>query len=223
MKKTWTLAVALFAATLPLAAQNWSVGAGSGAFIFGDFVERRLRPTTGETPAGGAMTLTLSAATRAGLAVDVQHDFAPRWGVRLEGTFANAPLAVKEKGTDDETPTKAGEMDVTTVMLPLVFHINPRGALRFHIMGGPAYAMYRVKGRANASGIAVLDETRNEWGFAAGAGAAWWLSDRFAIEGNAVDISTSSPFDREDFPDVPGFKIPRPHNVHTTLGVRWKF
>lgn len=169
------------------------------------------------------MTLTLSAATRAGATFDIQRDFAPRWGVRLEGTFAHAPLSVKEKGTNDETPIDAGEMDVTTVMLPLVFRINPRGALRFHIMGGPAYAMYKVSGRANVSGIALLDETRNRWGFAAGAGAAWWVSDHFAVEGNAVDISTSSPFEREDFPDVPGFQIPRPHNVHTTLGVRWKF
>src|SRR6185295_2448443 len=114
---------------------------------------------------------------------DVEHSFAPRWGVRLEGTFTHAPLSVKEKGTTGDTPVGAGDMDVTTVMLPLVFRINPRGALRFHIMGGPAYAMYRVKGRANASGISPLDETRSEWGFAAGAGAAWWLSDRFAVEG----------------------------------------
>jgi opacity protein-like surface antigen len=223
MKKTLTLAAALLAITLPLAAQDWSVGAGSGAFIFGDFVERRLRPTTGETPAGEGVTLTLSAATRAGLAVDVEHGFAPRWAVRLEGTFTSAPLSVKEKGTTGVTPVGAGDMDVTTVMLPLVFRINPRGALRFHIMGGPAYAMYRVQGRANASGISPFDETRSEWGFAAGAGAAWWLSDRFAVEGKAVDISTSSPFHRDDFPDVPGFNIVRPHNVHTTLGVRWKF
>jgi hypothetical protein len=52
---------------------------------------------------------------------------------------------------------------------------------------------------------------------------AWWVSDRFAVEGNISDIVTSSPFDREDFPDVPGFDIPRPHNVHTTVGVRWRF
>jgi hypothetical protein len=57
----------------------------------------------------------------------------------------------------------------------------------------------------------------------AGAGLAWWTSDRFAIEANISDIVTSSPFSRDDFPDVPGFHIPRPHNVHTTVGGRWKW
>ena len=50
-----------------------------------------------------------------------------------------------------------------------------------------------------------------------------WLNDRWAIEGTITDISTSSPFDRSDFPDVPGYSVPRPHNVHTTVGVRFKF
>lgn len=53
--------------------------------------------------------------------------------------------------------------------------------------------------------------------------AALWVSERFAVEGTLTDIVTTSPFERSDFPDVPGYTIPKPHNVHTTVGVRWKF
>ena len=166
--------------------------------------------------------MTLSAETRPGLAVDIEHSFAPRWAVRLEGTFTRAPLSVEEEG-DDGVALDAGEVDVSTFMLPLVFRINPRGAFRVHIMGGPAYALYRVTGRPNVSGIAPLDDTSGEFGFAGAAGVAWWIGDRFAVEGNLSDVVTSSPFDREDFPAGPGWSIPRPHNVHTTVGVRYRF
>jgi hypothetical protein len=205
----------------PLRADDWSVGVHSGAYVFGDFVERNVRPAaSGETI--GTVTMTLSAATRAGLAVDLERAFAPRWAVRLEGTFTSAPLSVEEEGGEG-VGLDAGEVDVTTFTLPIVFRINPRGALRFHIMGGPAYALYRVTGRANVSGIRPLDETSGEFGLMGGAGAAWWIGERFAVEGNISDVVTSSPFDREDFPDGPGWSIPRPHNVHTTIGVRYRF
>ncbi len=166
--------------------------------------------------------MTLSAATRAGLLVDLERSFAPRWAVRFEGTFTQAPLAV-EQGDDEGVELDAGEVDISTFTLPLVFRINPRGALRFHLMGGPAYALYRIRGTPNASGITPLDKNSGEWGLAAGGGAAWWISDRFAVEGNISDVVTSSPFDREDFPDSPGWTIERPHNVHTTVGVRLRF
>ena len=94
MKKNLTIAVALLATSLPLSAQNWSLGVHSGGFVFGDFVERKVRPTIGGVP-GDTVTMSLSAATRPGLAVDVQHDFSRRWGVRLEGAFANAPAEQK--------------------------------------------------------------------------------------------------------------------------------
>ncbi|MEO8382851.1 MAG: outer membrane beta-barrel protein [Acidobacteriota bacterium] len=222
MMKTWTLAAALFAIALPLSAQNWSIGVGSGAFIFDDFVERRMRAAAGGEPSDST-TLVLTAKTRAGFSADLQRELSPRWAFRLEGTFTSAPLAVGEQGSDDSVAIQAGDMDVTTFTVPLVFRINPRGALRFHLMAGPAYAIYRIQGTANLSGIVPIDETRSRVGVIAGAGAAWWLSDRFALEANASDIATASPFEREDFPDVPGFKIPRPHNVHTTLGARWRF
>lgn len=223
MKKILTTAAALFALTLPLSlsADDWSIGVHSGPFVFGDFVERKVRPSVGGV-LGDPVTMTLSAATRAGLAVDVQRDFSKRWGLRLEGTFTRAPLSVKEEG-DEAISLDAGEVDVTTFMLPVVFRINPRGAVRFHIMGGPAHATYRFERQASSGGISVISRTRNEWGAAFGGGVAWWISDRFAIEGTLTDIVTTSPFDRSDFPDIPGYTIPKPHNVHTTAGIRWKF
>ena len=211
----------LLAFAAPLTAQKWSIGVHSGAYVFGDFVERRVRPaSSGETT--GTVTSTLSAATRAGLAVDIEHELADRWALRLEGTFTSAPLAVEEEGSDGFA-LEAGEVDVSTFTLPLVFRINPRGALRFHIMGGPAYALYRVRGIQNVSGIRPLDETSGEFGLMGGAGAAWWLGEQLAVEGTISDVVTSSPFDREDFGQGPGWSIPRPHNVHTTIGVRWRF
>lgn len=220
MKKL-TIGAFLLTLTLPLAAQSWSVGIHSGPFVFGDFVERRVRPGTGQ---GGAddVILILSAATRAGLAVDVEHELADRWALRLDGTFTRAPLSVEQAGEDDESAFDAGEVDVATFALPIVFRINPRGAFRVHLMGGPAYAIYRISGTPNVSGISAIDATRGEFGLLAGGGVAWWLSDRFAVEGNLSDVVTTSPFDREDFPPGPGWRIPRPHNVHTTVGVRWR-
>lgn len=223
MQKKLTIALFLLAATFPAAAQKWSLGVHSGPFVFGDFVERRVRPASGEGPTG-TVTMSLSAATRAGLAVDLERELAPRWALRFEGAFTRAPLAVKEEGTgDDEFTFDAGEADVVTLLVPIVFRINPRGSFRFHLMGGPAYAVYRITGRPNASGIVPLDVTRSEWGLGAGGGIAWWVSDRFAVEGNLSDIVTTSPFERDDFPAGPGWSIPKPHNVHTTVGVRWRF
>lgn len=206
---------------LSATAQNWSLGVHSGPFVFGDFVERSVRPATGGQ-SSGSVTMTLSAATRAGLAVDLERSFAPRWAVRLEGTFTRAPLSVEEEG-DEGVALNAGEVDISTFTLPLVFRVNPRGAFRVHLLGGPAYAVYRITGTPNVSGITPLDKTTGEFGLAAGVGVAWVMSDRLAIEGNLSDVVTSSPFDREDFPSSPGWRIPRPHNVHTTVGVRFRF
>ena len=221
MKKTAFAACALFLA-LPLSAQNWSVGVGTGAFAFGDFVQRKVRPAAGDIPAG-TITMTLSAKTRPGLAVDVERALSDRWAVRLEGAFTHAPLAVSQEGRGG-VGLDAGTLDVATFMLPIVFRINRGGAFRFHVMAGPAQATYRLKGRSTSVGsVPLFTGTRAEWGGAAGAGIAWAASNRFAVEGNITDILTTSPFHDDDFPNVPGFKIKQPHNVHTTVGVRWRF
>ena len=43
------------------------------------------------------------------------------------------------------------------------------------------------------------------------------------IEGAIADIVTTSPFDEGDTENLPGFDIPKPHNVHTTVGIRYRF
>jgi len=220
MKKKLTIAALLLSAT-PLLAQNWSIGAGSGAFVFGDFVERKMRGPGSPDHPSQVTTLTLTVASRAGLAVDIERSFSERWAVRLEGAFTRAPLSIEDSNGDAFT-VRAGDLDVTTFMVPIVFRINTGGALRFHLLGGPAYAIYRPGGAQN-SDITVFEGTRNEWGAAGGAGAAWRLSNRFAIEGEITDIVTSSPFHRDDFSDTTGLSIPKPHNVHTKLGVRYRF
>jgi hypothetical protein len=222
MKNTAVFALAL-ALTLPLAAQDWSVGVGSGPFVFGDFVERSIRIGNGEGDPG-LVTNVLTASTRAGLTVDLERRFSERWAVRLEGTFTNAPLRLEQKGASgDGSDLDAGDLDVTTFMLPVVFRINPRGALRFHVHGGPALALYHGNAPDIVGAEPVFEGTQQQWGIAYGGGAAWWISDRLAIEGNLTDIVTSSPFDRDDFANATRVDIPRPHNVHTTVGVRWKF
>lgn len=213
MKKILTTVAALLAISLPLAADDWSLGVHAGPFLFGDLLERKVRPTVGGST-GGTVTLTLSADTRAGFAVDLQRDFSERWGARVEGTFSHGPLTIKEEGSDSFS-LDAGKLDVTTITLPLVFRINPKGSLRFHLMGGPAYAMYAFKPQSNNTGVSAIDRTDHEWGVAFGGGVGWWMNDRFAIEGNLTDIVTSSPFDRSDFPDVPGYTRSRSRTTCT--------
>ena len=222
MKKKLTMA-ALLLATLPLSAQSWSIGAGTGAFVFGDFAERKMRGPGSPDQPSVTVTSKLTAATRAGLAVDIQRELADRWAIRAEAAFTRSPLSIEDSG-GPQFSVSAGDLDVTTFMTPLVFRINRNGALRFHILFGPAYAVYRPSGTENAdASIQVFEGSRSEWGGAAGFGAAWHLSDRFAVEGEITDIVTASPFHRDDFPDTPGLKIPKPHNVHTKVGVRYRF
>jgi opacity protein-like surface antigen len=223
MKKKLTIAALLLASALPLAAQDWSFGASTGPFVFGDFYERRLRPGNEQGPEG-PHTLTLSAATRAGLALDLERSLGERWAVRAEGTFTRAPLTIRQNGDSDGVELNAGQLDVSTFMLPVVFRINPRGTFRFHVLAGPALAAYRLDGPENASGAEpAFEGTQLEWGFAFGGGVGWWFSDRFAIEANLTDTITTSPIDEESFADVPGIDTPNPHNAHGTLGVRWRF
>lgn len=212
----------LFAAT-PLAAQNWSIGVGGGPFVFGDFVERRL--LVGAGGPAETQSAVLSAATRAGLSADIESRFSDRWGIRLEGAFTRAPLEVRADGGSDGIELDAGDMDVATFALPIVFRINPRGTFRLHVMGGPAYAMYKIEDRAvGASGFGVFEDTRGRSGIMFGGGVAWMFSDRFGVEGQIADIVTESPFRRSDLPaSATGVKIEKLHNVHTTVGIRWVF
>lgn len=222
MKKL--LPVLLFAILAsPAQAQNWSIAVGSGPFVWGQFVERTSRISTED--GSTTQTVTLSASTRPGLSVDIERRLGDRFAVRLEGAFARAPIAIK--GTSRQDPTvsiPAGDIDVITLMLPLIIRINPRGTFRFHVMAGPAGAAYTIRTRSNAPGtIPLFRGTRNEFGAAVGAGAAWHTSDRFSVEGNITDINTSSPFRKEEIGGLGSIEIPRPDNLHTTIGIRYRF
>jgi opacity protein-like surface antigen len=204
-------------------AQNWSFGAATGPFVFGDFVRRTLR--TGTETGTGEQTTKLSAKTRPGLSIDIERKLAPRIAVRLEGTFTHAPLAIKGR-SDSGVALDAGTLNVGTAMVPFVVRLNPNGSFRFHLMGGPAYAVYNIRNRSNAtSTLRTFTGSRTRWGFAAGGGVAWQVRDRFAIEGQLTDISTKSPFRKNEFPAnaLARIEIPRTHNVHTTIGIRYGF
>jgi hypothetical protein len=219
MRKTLRFALLTLALATPLRAQTWSVGAGTGPFIFGDFYHRTGRFTTGSGSADAH--ITLSAATRAGATFDIEHDLSPRFAVRAQGTFTHAPLNVKTGGGDGISLSSA-KLDATTFSLPLIFRINRNGAFRFHLAAGPAYAIYDIK--AAAGGSDALTGSRGRWGVMGGGGVTWWVGRRFGVAGELADIVTSSPFRRSEFPSTTrNLELPKPHNVHTTVGVRYRF
>ena len=208
--------------TLPVTAQEWSIGGATGPFVFGKFASRRLRAGT-EQPGTEVTRVKLTAKTRPGLAADIERRFNDRFALRLEGTFTRSPLAVTQEH-GDSVSLDAGHINVTTLTLPLIIQINPHGTFRFHISGGPAYAIYRIH-RTFTTGaqIAPFEGSRSRFGAAGGAGIEWWWSKKFGLQGDVVDIATSSPFEKRDFVSPDSITIPRPHNVHTTIGVRYAF
>jgi hypothetical protein len=204
-------------------AGDWSMAVGSGPFVFGKFAERAQIAGTPESTT--RITTSLSAATRAGGLIDIEHGFSDRFALRLEGSFTRAPLSVKTGSGRSGVTVGTGEISVTSLILPLVFRINPRGAFRFHIMGGPAFANYDLRRTASGQTSSFLFEgSRGRYGVAGGGGLSWWFGRHFAIEGQITDIVTSSPVAREEFSTATrGVTIPRPQNVHTTLGLRYQF
>jgi outer membrane protein with beta-barrel domain len=221
MRKALLLASVFAAASAH--AQSWSVGAGAGPFIFGRFVERSV---TLHNETGSATTQTrLSAETRAGVEADVERDLGSRFALRLEATWVQSPLRIKSKSGDQGTSIDAGHMNTTALVLPLVIRINPNGAFRFHVMGGPAYAFYNVHRRAAGGGsLSFFEGTRAQWGGAGAVGAEWWWNRQLAVEWQAEAIVTSSPFRADDFGvAAQGIHIPKPRNGHTTIGIRYRF
>lgn len=220
--KTLTLSLLVLLLAGAADAQDWSLRVATGPFLFGDFVERTLRI---ETETGSEeQTTTLSAATRAGLAVDLEKGLSDRFAIRAEGTFTRAPLSIGGTGDDDGVEIEAGELDVTTLSLPLVLRLNPRGTFRFHLFAGPAYVSYRIERRGvDGPGIRIFRGTRTTWGVAGGGGASWNFSSRFAVEGQIVDVTTASPFKDTELATIGQTRFPRPHNLHTTIGIRVHF
>jgi hypothetical protein len=195
MRKSLPALLMLVAYPTTLLAEWWSFGAATGPFVFGQFAERT---TPIATEVGSAVTRSrLSAATRPGAAVDIERDLNERLALGLEGTWTRAPLRIKSGS--EGVNIDAGRVNATTFVAPLAFRINARGAFRFHLMAGPAYALYSVHRRAGGGATLPLFEgTRARWGGMAGAGVAWWWSNRFGLEWNASDIITASPFRVDD-------------------------
>jgi len=223
MQKTF-LALAVLAISWTTArGEAWSLGVATGPFIFGHFVERAV---TINNETGSATTKSrLSAATRAGAAVDIERNLNDWLAVRLEGTWTRAPLRIKSKSGDQGVTIDAGNVSVTTFVVPLVVQFNRKGALRFQVMGGPAYALYDVHRRAGGgTTLALFDATRARWGGAGAVGVAWWWNSRFAVEWKAQEIITASPFRVSDIASSPqSIRIPKPRNAHTTIGIRYRF
>ncbi|MDQ6800566.1 MAG: hypothetical protein M3041_06975 [Acidobacteriota bacterium] len=223
MGKGFLAVAVLIASASNVRAESWSLGVATGPFVFGRFAERTITISNGTET--GTATNRLSAATRAGAVVDLERTLSERFAVRLEGTWTRAPLRIKAASGGQGVNIDAGRMNVTAIATPLVFRINPHGAFRFELLGGPAYALYNVR-RRTGGGVStpLFEGTRGRWGGAAGVGVAWWWRQSFAVEGHVQDIVTSSPFRRTDItPSGQGVHIPKPQNGHTTIGIRYRF
>lgn len=222
MRQSLRLLVGIITLTaVPISAQEWSVGAGVGPFVFGDFVRQTLRPVGGAV--GNPATIKLSAKTRPGGSLDIERDISGWLAIRFEGAYTHSKLAVRTSNAGGVS-LDAGTINVTTVMVPLVIRFNQHGTFRFHVIGGPAYAMYDIHRTFTPSqSNGAFEGTRSQWGGTAGGGVGWWFSNRFAVEGQITDIVTSSPFHRSEIGDSEKIKIPKPQNVHTTVGIRVRF
>jgi hypothetical protein len=222
MRKTQPLALLLLLFASSSRADGWSLGIGTGPFVFGTFVERTTR--VGNDAGSATITSKLSAATRPGGSVDIEHDLNDWLGIRLDAAWTRAPIKVKSSSSQGVS-FDAGHANITTVALPLVINLNRHGAFRAHLVAGPSYAFYDMKARTGGGAtLSLFDGTRGRWGGVAGGGVAWWMRERFALEGEVADIVTSSPFRRSDFTSTfGGIKIPKTHNVHSTVGIRYRF
>ena len=218
------LVFALFAfASASARAESWSIGGGIGPFIFGRFVERTV--TIRNETSSATTSSRLSAETRPGVEADIERDLTRHLAIRLEATWVRSPLRIKARTGDQGTTIDAGHLNLTTFVVPLVIRFNPNGALRFHVMGGPAYAFYNAHAlSSDGSALRIFAGTRARWGGAGAVGVAWWWRSHFAVEWQAQEILTSSPFRVEDFAPVSqGIHIPKPRNGHTTVGIRYRF
>jgi len=221
MLKRLRLLIPIAFLALPAIAQDWSLGVATGPFVFGKFAERTKLANVGN-PDQASTTLKLSAATRPGLLIDVERNLNDRFAVRLQSTFTEAPLKLKS-ASGGGVALDSGKIDVTTFTLPLLIRINPHGTFRFHIKGGPAYAVYHVKQEFTSASAPPFHGTRGRLGGMAGAGIEWSWTKRFSVEGEILDIVTSSPLEKSDFIAPSSVRIPKAQNEHATAGVRYHF
>ena len=216
MTKTLPLTLfLLFLAGHAAAQSGWSVGGGVGPFGTGDFIRRTMR--VGNEGGNSTTTIALSAKTRVGGQVYLEDDFTRLLGFRLRASFVNAPLSVKGGGGSG-VALSDGRLTTTTFSAPLLLHLNRDATFRFHLLAGPAYAMYRIS-QQEQQAFPTFHQTRSRWGVIGGGGISWWLGPRLAIEGEAADVVTSSPFERSDYANATLVRISRPNNVNISVGL----
>lgn len=205
-------------------AQKWAVGAASGPFVFGNFAESEARIANQlETI---KVEHALSAETRAGLMFGVERFFNDRLSIRLEGTAARAPLALKSaRQNESATEVGLGDMDVFTLALPVTFRFNRGGRFRPFLAAGPAGAAYDFKPDQSSRVVPLFRGTRLRAGGIAGGGVEWWISERWLIRAEVSDIVTRSPLKLSDFsgPPPPQVDISAPNNVHSVIGAWYRF
>lgn len=223
--------IAFFAFALMLSSAlakggDWSVGASAGPFFSGRFAESQVTIVNGESSV--RISRSLTAKTRAGLLLDVERKFNDRVSIRFEASIHEAPLSIStddDDTPDDGTSLEIGEMRATTFSVPVVFRFNRAGTFRPYILAGVAYAIYDFKPEESTRSVPLFEGTRGRLGATAGAGLDWWLSDHLAIFGQTSDIYTKAPLSADDFegPRPRSYSIQNPHNVHTSLGLRYSF
>lgn len=209
-------------------ASDWTIGAATGPFVFGHFAERSVTIGSGETRR--RIRYALSAETRPGVKLGLQRDFNDRVSMRLEGSFVNAPLAIKTGSDSDRPASETGSlqiarMRVTSVALPLVVRINRRGALRPFLGGGPTFVMYETERRSQSALLPLFAGKRSQAGLDLIVGIEWSISRSFSLEGDLRDSITRSPFRKEDLQTSPALSrgLPSVHNLHSTIGLRYRF
>jgi len=209
---------------LPAAAQDWGVIAGSGPFVFGDFAESRSRITNGVDTI--ELRYSLSAATRAGGVAGFERFLNDRLSLRAEFSFTQAPVAVKSSGSDeDSVSVGVGDLSVTALVIPLTFRFNRGGTFRPFLAAGPAVVAYDLKPERATRTVPLFSGTRVRAGASLSGGVEWWISDKWILRGEATDIVSKSPINESDFRGTSTLRseITTPNNLHTTLGIVFRF
>lgn len=224
------IVLTLLLATLPapVLGQDWIGSVSSGPFVFGDFAERKATIDLGDDSV--EVTTTLSADTRAGLMIDIERLLNDRFAIRLEGTATRAPMSAKTLSSDDDpsgdgVTIDIGDLDVLSIAAAAVYRFNRGGALRPYLLGGPAWVTYEMDDEDETGVEPLFEGSRGRVGALVGAGVEWWWSPQLAIRAELADIYTDSPLERRDFRGNPSsrLQIDNTHNVHTNLGVRYRF
>lgn len=207
---------------------DWTLGAAGGPFIFGHFAERSITLGNGETRRRDEYAL--SASTRAGGRLDLEHNLNDRLAIRLEGSFTQSPLAVKTRSSgarpgSGSTSLNVGRTQVTAFALPLVWRLNRGGSIRPFLALGPALVRYDFTRESSTLLVPLFTGSRVRAGVEAVGGAEWWVFRRLAITGDVRDIFTRSPLLESDLQGTRSgaLTLSNVHNVQTAVGLRVKF